>query len=126
MAEHMGELVVHFGGKAGRVRCVLHITNFVEKSLMKSFDIPKKGSWESTEGEMERACKWATDDELGEDIHTMGEQRIGDTEDDNAEGWINEMELLSDDEQAKLEEDVCPLQRVLFKVGTKKKGWTYD
>jgi len=53
----------------------------------------------------------------------MGEQSIGDNEDneDNSEGWVNEMELLSTDEQARLDEDVHPLQKVLVKVSTKKK-----
>lgn len=116
MTEHMGELVAHFGGTASQVRCVLHITNLVAKSLIKPFDVPKRGHQGSPEGDTESEHQWAESED-------MGEQSIRDNEDneDNSEGWVNEMELLSTDEQARLDEDVHPLQKVLVKVSTKKK-----
>ena len=42
MVTHMNELLAHFGGDTGQVRCVLHIMNLVIKSLLKPFDAPKK------------------------------------------------------------------------------------
>ena len=109
----MNELLAHFGGDAGWVRCVLHIMNLVAKSLLKPFDTPKKGCQSSPARTEDEGVESDTDDTSG------GEQNIGGNENDNVEGWVDETRLLMDTERAVLEEQAQPLWMILVKVSSK-------
>jgi len=39
-----------------------------------------------------------------------------DLADDNDSGWVDEVELLADDERDALERDICPIKLALVKV----------
>jgi hypothetical protein len=57
-----------------------------------------------------------------EEMVTVAEAGAGDKDDeenDNPEGWVDEMALLSDDKRAALHENVGPVQLVLVKVSNK-------
>jgi len=75
------------------------------------FDTLKNGRLWSPEGDLETE---STD--KSEDVHRMGMQSMGDVEEDNIEGWVDEVALLTDAKHAQLDEDICPLRMILVKV----------
>lgn len=111
MAEHMGEMATHCSSPASQVRCVLHITNLVAKSFIKLFDTLKNGHLWSPEGDLETES-----DEQSKDVHRMGMQSIGDIEEDNIKGWVDEVALLTHAKHAQLDEDIHPLWMILIKI----------
>ncbi|KAF8996547.1 hypothetical protein BDZ89DRAFT_895686, partial [Hymenopellis radicata] len=42
MVEHLGRSLPGFDGPLARTRCFAHVVNLVAKSLLQSFDPPKK------------------------------------------------------------------------------------
>ena len=119
MAAYIGELVP-FGGEMSRVRCILHITNLVAKSMMKLFDVPKKRSW--GHGANKSSSHGSSDDE-----HKVnqGGPSTEDGEGDNVEGWVDETEQLMGAKHKRLEEAIHPLWMILVKVSTNEQRWTY-
>jgi hypothetical protein len=92
--------------------------NLIAKTLLKQFDIPKKDA-ESTLDNAERELLDLTAGIDMEETVTVAEAGPGDKDDeknDNVEGWIDEMALLSDEEQTALHKKVGPVQLVLVKV----------
>ena len=49
MIDNLAELSPHFQGESSHVRCVLHVTNLVTKSMLRLFDSPQKCSWNISE-----------------------------------------------------------------------------
>ncbi|KIM58655.1 hypothetical protein SCLCIDRAFT_27926 [Scleroderma citrinum Foug A] len=94
MVTHMNELLAHF----------------VAKSLLKPFDTPKKGCQSSPARTKDEGVESDTDDASG------GEQNIGGDENDNVEGWVDEIVLLMNAEHAVLEEQAQPLRMILIKI----------
>jgi hypothetical protein len=43
MIDELVDLLPRFPGQANRCRCFLHIVNLIAKTLLKQFDVPKKG-----------------------------------------------------------------------------------
>ena len=103
--------------------CFLHIVNLCAKSIIKQFDIQKKQDEPLSEAEC-GLQDLAGDIEFEEQqaIKVMAQHGIdGETDvetegDDDIEGWIDEMALLSLDEQEGLMESICPVKMVLIKV----------
>ena len=115
LVDHLKTLVPYFEGKSSCVRCVLHVTNLVAKSMLKLFDASQKGG--SLAGEI--------DDEVFDFSGSDGADNVGlcgaeEEVDDNVEGWINEAELLTDEERAALDMHIQPLQKLLVKVSALK------
>ena len=99
--------------------------------IIKQFDIPKKKEDEHLD---EASHELQDDDELQglagdqeleeqQTIEAMAQHQIDrqheageEDEDNNIEGWINEMVLISPAERRGLEESICPVKLVLVKV----------
>jgi hypothetical protein len=84
--------------------------NLVAKSLIREFDIKKRD-----------ADQALADDELDELIQVDSEDSdeddsSADLADDNDSGWVDEVELLADDERDALERDIRPVKLALVKV----------
>lgn len=125
MTEDLSDLVAHFGGHSSRVRCVLHITNLVAKSLLRPFDSPKKKGGQTnvgvemdTAGTQDSSDSSGDDDEGGQELEGPGDIE---KEADNLDGWVDEAEELSRDERVQLEAHVRPLKSILVRVSAKKK-----
>lgn len=122
MTDHLADLVAHFSGSASRVRCVLHITNLVAKSLLKPFDSPKKGSKKNANIDFEaeeETADWGEDDEGEGD---EGEDELvddGENEADDLDGWVDEVESLSRDDRVELQGHIRPLKSILVRVSAK-------
>ena len=134
MVECLSELAPYFDGETSRVQCVLHVTNLVVKSLIKLFNIPKKGGQANDKTETgwdeELETRWddkietgSQDSSLESDRLEEIEQSMGDDEDedDNVEGWVDETDSMTDNEHAALTRHIRPLWMILVKVSNNKK-----
>lgn len=90
MVKELLELVDYFSGPANQTQCFTHVLNFVVKSILWQFDLPKsKSDVLSREGK--------------------GGVAAEEPEDDNVEGWIDEWTLMDNDDVGELEEIVKPV-----------------
>ena len=110
MVDNLAVLVPWFQGQASRVHCFTHIINLVAKSLLKPFDGGKL-----IEVEVEGDGNGKDDD--------GGDDEEGDP--DNVEGWIDERESLSEEEQLALDDAVLLVKTVLVKVRAEAAFRTY-
>ena len=115
--------------KVSHTQCFLHIINLVAKSIIKQFDIPKKREDEHLDKAEQELCNLAGNVELEEweAVEAMTQHQIGgnmdlETEDQNnndINGWVDEMVLLSPAEHEKIQ-DIRPVKLVLVKVRYKQ------
>ena len=117
MVTELADLVAHFGGKSMCMRCFLHVINLVVKTVIKVFNLPKKEGdkgWEI----LEHKLKTLEETDLEEYLTQteMGADTDRDLEDDNMNEWINELEFLTDEELAELDDYLKPLHMMLAKV----------
>ena len=114
-----------------RTRCFAHILNLVAKSLLRQFDVGKKvagdvddaeddGDTDLTEEEreQERALSELAQG-MDEEERTTAEETDPDDnieEDDEIEGWVDEVEELSSYERRELQREIRPVKLVLAKV----------
>lgn len=125
-----------------RTRCFTHILNLIAKSMLKLFDVqkPKRKAANvdesMSEEERERAQQEADeralaelDDEerdllaLAQDIddeeRTTRQENDADDEiqdEDDNDGWVDEVEEMTEEERRKLKNEIRPVSRVLVKV----------
>jgi hypothetical protein len=117
MIEELSKLLRDFPGEANCTRCFLHIVNLVAKQLLKQFDVPRKDA-DSVLNEAEKELfNLAAGIDI-EELVTAAERgaRAGSEDNDDTDGWVDEMEELNAEERAALEESVLPVQLVLVKV----------
>ena len=116
MIDELEDALPNFPGVTNWTWCFLHIVNLIAKQLLKQFDVPRKNAdavldeverelWELAEGlDIEELVTW--EEQEGED----------DEDDDNTEGWINEMDILTVEDREELEKSIGPIWVVLVKV----------
>ena len=122
--------------EVGHMRCFLHIVNLMAKSIIKQFDIQKKREDQHLDDAEQELRDNTAEQELHDlagdvdleeqqSIEAMAQLQIDgktsepekETEtDDDVEGWINEMMLLSPAEREQVEGDIQPVKLVLVKV----------
>jgi hypothetical protein len=100
MANHLSCLVPLFDGSTSLVGCFDHTVNLVSKTILKLFN-----SWAPMVADN------GNDGEDGEDIADND-----DGEEDNVEGWVNELDNMGKEEQETLKVAVEPVKKVLVKV----------
>ncbi|KIK80334.1 hypothetical protein PAXRUDRAFT_158962, partial [Paxillus rubicundulus Ve08.2h10] len=120
MIRELSKLVPMFGGSASHTRCFLHIVNLIAKTLIRQFDIGKQDA----EGMLEDAWELhelsqGIDEEADpmKDIEEEEEEEeeAGKLSDEN-DGWMDECNELSKEEQRELDNTVCPVKLALMKV----------
>ena len=110
------EKIPQFGGQATRVRCFLHVTNLVAKSLIRQFDLPKRSAVGADDDDM-ALRELASNIEMEELLSRNDELKLGNgCEADDTEGWIDERAGLSPEDRAVLDRDIRPLRMILVKV----------
>ena len=123
MIDELDELVESFRGQATHVRCFDHIMNLVVKTLLKQFDMTRKGKTanDAALDEAEVALRELTDDlepsaeDSDDDVEAWDMDAV-DLDDDNVEGWVDEHDNMMEEEVAKLEVTTRPVKLVLTKV----------
>jgi hypothetical protein len=123
MIAELAKIVPKFS-EVGHTRCFLHIVNLVAKSVIRQFDVQKKRD-DGHLDEAERELRTLADDVNAKDQEAEeemvqcdmdGEMDVGDESDDDIEGWIDEMMLLSPSERERVEDDIRPVKLILIKV----------
>ena len=117
MIEELSKLLHDFPGEANRTRCFLHIVNLVAKQLLKQFDVPRKDADSALNEAEKELFNLAAGIDI-EELVTAAERGAGAGSEDNddTDGWVDEMEELDAEERAVLEESVLPVRLVLVKV----------
>jgi len=112
MTDELTGLIAHFGGDLTWMRCLLHVINLVAKMVTKEFDI--RGSGEEDTDELMTLAEGADTD----DLQMNGWERSGDGSDDadDVDGWVDEISLLTANEHARLEGNICLVKLALVKV----------
>jgi hypothetical protein len=106
MVEALKDLLVVFPGESNRTRCFDHIINLIAKSIIRQFDV-SKATGKSPDEALPRVLQ-----ELTAAEHNEGD----DSDDDNADGWVDERAEMTELEQKDLDDDVQPVQQVLVKA----------
>lgn len=110
MIQELEILTPEFAGFASHTWCFLHIVNLVAKSLLRQFDAKKA----TVERDHEMA---ALADEVAKEEAMM--DGIGDDDDsevDNEDGWVDEMEDMTENKRIEVEELMWPVKLALAKV----------
>jgi len=121
MIDELVDMLPNFPGQVNHCHCFLHIVNLIAKTLLKQFDVPKKDAESALDDAERELLDLAAGINL-EEMVTVAEAGAGnkdDEENNNIEGWVDEMALLSDDERAALCKNVRPVRLVLVKVSNK-------
>jgi hypothetical protein len=114
MVENLAEALPSFPGRANHTRCFLHTINLVAKSLLKEFDMTKREATRALDNDV--GSESGESENETEDLPTdEDDSLLG----DNDEGWIDEVELLSERERKQLRQQIRPIKLVLVKVSKK-------
>jgi hypothetical protein len=118
MIDELERTLEEFAGDASRIRCFLHIVNLVAKSMLKQFDVPKKGPNDGLEGSSNTLDDQLRD--LAEGIELEEEMTLaadeGDEDEDDTCEWVDEVARLSSGERKTAEDQIRPIRFVLVKA----------
>jgi hypothetical protein len=118
MINEMDTMLTGFSS-VNRTSCFAHILNLVPKSLLKQLDVKQD---EKMDGDLNdnKQMLLAIAGDVEEEEQIMAQENDtedGDTEDDDSlEGWVDEVEALTDEERENLQESIWPIKRMLVKV----------
>jgi hypothetical protein len=116
MIDELVDLLPNFPGPANRCRCFLHVVNLVAKTLLKQFEVPKKDMNAVFDAAEQALLELSAGTDM-EELVTTAEGGLGDNSDaDDVEGWVNEMDQLSEEESEELRQRIQPVRLVLVKV----------
>lgn len=118
LIEKLADIVEEFPGQANQTRCFNHVISLVARSIVKVFDTPQKKGDRNAEGlstEEELLLKLAEGIEREESVTR---EMLGPDEDldDDLDGWVDEVELLTAEEKAELEVSIVPVRLLIVKV----------
>ena len=115
MMDELEFTLAHFEGQGMRVQCILHVGNLVTKRILKQFDIPCNRSRMELAPEDEELHNLTEGSDVSED-YEMIDAIGGDFNNDNVDGRVDEDTLMSVNDQADLEQNICPVRTALAKV----------
>ncbi|OJT12090.1 hypothetical protein TRAPUB_11363 [Trametes pubescens] len=119
--EHMSEMLTAFQGQFAWTRCFLHITNLTVQSLLHEFNVKAGEEGAEMDDNVRELLELAKDLKLQEkDSQSKegGEEDEDDSKllDNDDESWVDEVELLSDEERVMFEREVRPVKMALVKI----------
>lgn len=117
MVEELAELIENFLGAANQTRCFTHILNLVIKSILHQFDVPKAKAGVALDAATWELQSLGKDLDREETIYRLDVEEEDDAEeDDNVQGWVNELNEMSQEELDELDASVQPVRFALTKV----------
>lgn len=104
-----------------RTRCFSHVLNLIAKSFIRQFDIDWRSDNLKEEEDLndEERSLLELAGSIGEEERTMAQEDDEDEvveEDDSLEGWVDEVDALTDRERRNLGKLIGPVRRLLVKV----------
>lgn len=115
MIVELSNLLPAFPGAANRSRCFTHVLNLAAKSIIRQYDLPKAQADIAMDEAAEELAKLSSELELEENLSRGSDGENGE-DDDSEDGWEDENAMLTDEEQAELNETVKPVRLMLVKV----------
>jgi hypothetical protein len=123
MIEQLAKILSDFS-EVNRTRCFLHIVNLCAKSIIRQFDVQKQDTNEPMDDTEHELQVLAEEIDLEEQQaaellqqHAIDGEANGSSEnDDDTDGWVDEMAVLSLAERTELHEEIRPVKLVLVKV----------
>jgi hypothetical protein len=127
LCEHLEDHLPAFSS-VNRTRCFAHILNLVAKSLLKQFDVKKKKKHGEADGNDDRDLQVSDEEhellDLADGVNneelTMAQENDIDDEDeveeDDEDGWVDELEALTEEERNNLKAILRPVSKMLIKV----------
>lgn len=129
MTTELGHLLPTFSS-VNRTRCFSHVLNLIAKSFLRQFDIDWRSDnlreEEDLNDEERSLLEFAGS--IGEEERTMAQENDEDEvveEDDSLEGWVDEVDALTDRERRHLEKTIRPARRMLIKVRDRRVNGSY-
>jgi len=119
MIRNLEDINIQFNGAEAQARCFLHTTNLTAKSLMRLFDphLQRKGDNLIEDEDVNDLMNGLFEEE--EITHSEVGYTDGEIQDDNSDGWVDEVEVLTTDERKQLLETIKPVKLALMKVDLK-------
>jgi len=102
-----------------RTRCFTHILNLVSKSLLKQFDVKQEDKKDDDLDDDEKSLLALAENIEEEELSMAKENDEEDgemDEDDDLDGWVDEVAALTLEERDDLEQSIQPIKRMLVKV----------
>ena len=118
MVLELDDRLVNFS-PVNRTRCFTHILNLVSKSLLKQFDIKREDKQNDDLDDDEKSLLALAENIEEEELSMAKENDEEDGEmgeDDDLNGWVNEVAALTPRERDDLERSIRPIKRMLVKV----------
>jgi hypothetical protein len=114
MIDELLNMIITFPGDENRARCFNHVIALVAKGLICQFDVPKGHA----DAALDDAARELEDLAEGIDIEneTMRGELGADGEDDDVDGWVDEVAGLLVADREELEANITPVRLVLVKV----------
>jgi hypothetical protein len=117
MIDELSDIIKSFPGDANCAWCFNHVIALITKSAIRQFDVPK-GQADAVLNKAERELRDLAEGIDIKDDMMQGEWEIpGDNDDEeNGDGWVDEVAALSIANREELEANVRPIRLVLVKV----------
>ena len=117
MIAELGTILKNFPGAANQTRCFTHILNLVIRSILRQFDLPRNKAQEFLDGASEELLALDGDIEQ-EEQETRNSDGNDEDNNDNLDGWVDERNGMTEEEQDDLDAAVEPVRFMLTKVMT--------
>ena len=114
MVNKLVDLLPEFPGPANHCRCFLRIINLVAKTLLRQFEVPKKDTDAALNASEQELLELAAGTDM-EEMITIAKDGLGNSNDD-IDGWVDKMDLLSEEESENLHQSIQPIWLVPVKV----------
>jgi hypothetical protein len=132
LCEHLEDHLLAFSS-VNRTRCFSNILNLVAKSLLKLFDVKKKKRHDEVDDDIDRDLQVSDEerelldlaDGVDDEELTMAQENDIDDgdeveeDDEDEDGWVNELEVLTEEERENLKEILRPISKMLIKVSSR-------
>ena len=132
LSKHLKQQIPSYS-TVNRTQCFTHILNLVAKLLLRQFDVMLKKLDRDDSNEENPEIELTAEEEellelaegLDQEELTMAQQDKGNndedrTDEDDEDGWIDELSKLSVEECKELKLHICPISCVLVKVHMKQ------
>jgi hypothetical protein len=122
MIDDLPNRIVTFPGDENRAQCFNHVVALIAKGLIRQFDVPK-GKADAALDEAERELNELAEGIGIEDEKMRAEWEGNDEDNEDNNGWVDEVACLLVADREELEANITPMRLVLVKVSIHLPSW---